>query len=169
MTDAVFNAANLREDVDLEAKSALGQDGRGALPRDFFESYSAFANTNGGMIYLGVKELKGRSFDAHGIENPDPMLDDLWNQLNNPQKVSRNLLTPAMVQRFPAGTGRWVIEIEVPRATRHERPIFINGNPLKGTYKRHHSGDYLCRDDEVKRMLAEQTELASIRNSLFQG
>ncbi len=158
MTDAVFNAANLREDVDLEAKSALGQDGRGALPRDFFESYSAFANTNGGMIYLGVKELKGRSFDAHGIENPDPMLDDLWNQLNNPQKVSRNLLTPAMVQRFPAGTGRWVIEIEVPRATRHERPIFINGNPLKGTYKRHHSGDYLCRDDEVKRMLAEQTE-----------
>ena len=158
MTDAVFNAENLREDVDLEAKSALGQDGRGALPRDFFESYSAFANTDGGMIYLGVKELKGRSFDAHGIENPDPMLDDLWNQLNNPQKVSRNLLTPAMVQRFPAGTGRWVIEIEVPRATRHERPIFINGNPLKGTYKRHHSGDYLCREDEVKRMLAEQTE-----------
>ncbi len=158
MTDAVFNAENLREDVDLEAKSALGQDGRGALPKDIFESYSAFANTDGGMIYLGVKELKDRSFDAHGIENPDPLLDDLWNQLNNPQKVSRNLLTPAMVRRFPAGPGRWVIEIEVPRATRHERPIFINGNPLKGTYKRHHAGDYLCREDEVKRMLAEQTE-----------
>ncbi len=158
MTDAVFNAENLREDVDLEAKSALGQDGRGALPKDLFESYSAFANTDGGMIYLGVKELKDRSFDAHGIENPDPVLDDLWNQLNNPQKVSRNLLTPAMVQRFPSASGRWVIEIEVPRATRHERPVFINGNPLKGTYKRHHAGDYLCREDEVKRMLAEQTE-----------
>jgi predicted HTH transcriptional regulator len=158
MTDAVFNAENLREDVDLEAKSALGQDGRGALPKDLFESYSAFANTDGGMIYLGVKELKDRSFDAHGIENPDPVLDDLWNQLNNPQKVSRNLLTPAMVRRFPSASGRWVIEIEVPRATRHERPIFINGNPLKGTYKRHHAGDYLCREDEVKRMLAEQTE-----------
>jgi len=158
MTDAVFNAENLREDVDLEAKSALGQDGRGALPKDIFESYSAFANTDGGMIYLGVKELKDRSFDAHGIENPDPVLDDLWNQLNNPQKVSRNLLTPDMVRRFPAASGRWVIEIEVPRATRHERPIFINGNPLKGTYKRHHAGDYLCREDEVKRMLAEQTE-----------
>jgi predicted HTH transcriptional regulator len=158
MTDAVFNADNLREDVDLEAKSPLGQDGRGALPKDLFESYSAFANTDGGMIYLGVKELKDRSFDAHGIENPDPVLDDLWNQLNNPQKVSRNLLTPAMVRRFPSASGRWVIEIEVPRATRHERPIFINGNPLKGTYKRHHAGDYLCREDEVKRMLAEQTE-----------
>lgn len=158
MTDAVFNAENLREDVDLEAKSALGQDGRGALPKDIFESYSAFANTDGGMIYLGVKELKDRSFDAHGIENPEPVLDDLWSQLNNPQKVSRNLLTPAMVRRFPSASGRWVIEIEVPRATRHERPIFINGNPLKGTYKRHHAGDYLCREDEVKRMLAEQTE-----------
>ena len=158
MTDAVFNTENLREDIDLEAKSALGQDGRGALPKDLFETYSAFANTDGGMIYLGVKELKDRSFDAHGIENPDPVLDDLWNQLNNPQKVSRNLLTPAMVRRFPSGPGRWVIEIEVPRATRHERPVFINGNPLKGTYKRHHAGDYLCREDEVKRMLAEQTE-----------
>jgi ATP-dependent DNA helicase RecG len=158
MTDAVFNTENLREDVDLEAKSALGQDGRGALPRDLFETYSAFANTDGGMIYLGVKELKDRSFDAHGIENPDPVLDDLWNQLNNPQKVSRNLLTPATVRRFPSGPGRWVIEIEVPRATRQERPVFINGNPLKGTYKRNHAGDYLCREDEVKRMLAEQIE-----------
>jgi len=158
MTDAVFNAENLREDVDLEAKSALGQDGRGALPKDLFETYSAFANSDGGVIYLGVKELKGRSFDAHGIENPDPVLDDLWNQLNNQQKVSRNLLTPDMVRRFPAAAGRWVIEIEVPRAARQERPIFINGNPLTGTYKRHHAGDYHCREDEVKRMLAEQTE-----------
>lgn len=158
MTDAVFNIDQLREDVDLEAKSALGQDGRGALPKDFFETYSAFANSDGGMIYLGVKELKDRSFEAHGIENPDPVLDDLWNQLNNPQKVSRNLLTQSMVRRFPAAAGRWVIEIEVPRATRQERPVFINGNPLTGTYKRHHTGDYRCREDEVKRMLAEQTE-----------
>jgi predicted HTH transcriptional regulator len=158
MTDAVFNADQLREDIDLEAKSALGQDGRGALPKDFFETYSAFANSDGGMIYLGVKELKDRSFDAHGIEDPDPVLDDLWNQLNNPQKVSRNLLTPDMVRRFPAASGRWVIEIEVPRATRQERPIYLNGNPLTGTYKRHHSGDFHCREDEVKRMLAEQTE-----------
>ena len=160
MTDAVFNSDNLREDIDLEVKSALGQDGRGALPRDFFESYSAFANTDGGLIYLGVKELKNRKFEAHGIENPDAVLDDLWNQLNNPQKVSRNLLTSEMVHRLPSGPGRWVLEIEVPRATRHQRPIYINGNPLKGSFKRLHAGDYQCREDEVKRMLAEQTEEA---------
>ena len=88
----------------------------------------------------------------------DPVPDDLWNQLNNPQKVSRNLLSPDMVRRFPSASGRWVIEIEVPRATRHERPIFINGNPLTGTYKRNHAGDYHCREDEVERILAEQTE-----------
>ena len=133
MPDAVFNADLYTEDVDLEAKRAGGRDGKGALPDNVWETYSAFANTDG-------------------------VLADFWNQVNNPQKVSRNLISHHSVAKHALPEGRWVIAIQVPRASRKERPVFINGNPLTGTFKRQQSGDYRCTEDEVKRMLAEQTE-----------
>jgi ATP-dependent DNA helicase RecG len=157
MTDTIFQVDQLREDIDLEAKRASGRDGKGALPADVWETYSALANTDGGQILLGVSEQDGE-FEATGIENIERVLNDFWNQINNQQKVSRNLLSHNSVKILSIGNGRSVIIIEVPRASRKERPIFIKGNPLTGTFKRQQSGDFRCTDEEVRRMLAEQTE-----------
>lgn len=44
---------NIGERVDLECKEASG-----AIPKSIWESYSAMANTDGGMILLGIKEDK---------------------------------------------------------------------------------------------------------------
>ena len=158
MTDAVFNPELLREDLELEAKLAGGRDGKGGLPDDLWETYSAFANTDGGVILLGVKERPDGELVSYGIENPDRVLEQFWNQVNNPQKVSRNLLTPSDVVKHPAGNGKWIISMVIPRAPRSAQPVFINGNPLKGTFKRLHTGDYRCPKEQVNRMLAEQTQ-----------
>jgi len=55
--------------------------------------------------------------------------------------------------------GKSVIQITVRRASRHERPIYLNNNPFNGnTYRRLHEGDQSCDDEAVRRMLAEQVE-----------
>lgn len=40
----------LKESVDLECKLARGKNGQGILPKEFWPTYSAFANTQGGEV-----------------------------------------------------------------------------------------------------------------------
>ncbi len=53
----------LEETDEIECKLAAGQDGQGKLPDDFWPTYSAFADTRGGVIILGLKEYKGDKAD----------------------------------------------------------------------------------------------------------
>lgn len=136
------------EDDDLELKSA-----KGGLPGDLWATYSAMANTQGGVIFLGVQN----DGTITGIENIDKSKKQLWDLLNNRQKVSVNLLSPNDVQVISHPRGN-LLAIHVRRADRRERPIYVGQNPLTGTYRRNSEGDYLCNEQEVRRMLADSSE-----------
>ena len=142
------------EEIDLEAKRATGRNGRGELPRSFFETYSAMANTNGGIIFLGIEEKPKGIFSAVGIPEPEPVLKSLWDNLNNKNQVSVNLLADKMVlvKKFQ---GKNVIQVSVPRALRNQRPVYIGKNPFEGTYRRNYEGDYHCDSDAVRRIIAD--------------
>jgi ATP-dependent DNA helicase RecG len=147
----------LRESVDLECKLAAGRDGHGALPEDFWPTYSAFANTEGGVVLLGVREKQG-VFTIEGIPNVAKVRKELFDSLNNRQKVSANLLDDSLVREILV-EGRTLLLVEIPRATRKQRPVHLTTNPFAGhTFRRLNDGDRALPDDEVKRMLAEQVE-----------
>lgn len=147
----------LRESVDLECKLAAGRDGKGTLPEDFWPTYSAFANTQGGVVVLGIRE-KQQVFSVEGIVNVPKVRKELFDGLNNRQKVSVNLLTDAQV-REAVLEGRTILVVDIPRATRKQRPVHLTTNPFAGhTYRRLNEGDRPLPDDEVKRMLAEQVD-----------
>lgn len=155
--ESIADLELLRESVDLECKLAAGRDGQGALPEDFWPTYSAFANTDGGVVVLGVRE-KQEQFLLEGITKIAKVRKELFDGLNNRQKVSANLLSDASVREVAVG-GCTLLVIEIPRATRKQRPVHLTTNPFAGhTYRRLNDGDRPLPDDEVRRMIAEQVE-----------
>jgi ATP-dependent DNA helicase RecG len=139
------------EGNDTEFKSA-----KGGLPGSLWETYSAMANTQGGTIVLGVAERNGELV-WEGVPDAAQLRTVLWNQLNDRQKVSRNLLADADV-RTVDDEGKKYVVVLVPRASRRDRPVYVGLNPLAGTYRRAEEGDYRCSDEEVRRMLADQAD-----------
>ncbi len=155
--ESIADLELLRESVDIECKLAAGRDGKGALPEDFWPTYSAFANTEGGIVLLGMRE-KQEQFLVDGVVNVAKVRKELFDALNNRQKVSVNLLGDAQVREITL-EGRTVMVVKIPRATRKQRPVHLTTNPFAGhTYRRLNDGDRPLPDDEVKRMLAEQVE-----------
>ncbi|HJX11876.1 MAG TPA: RNA-binding domain-containing protein, partial [Candidatus Binatia bacterium] len=149
----------LSEGLEFEVKKAAGRDGDGQLPDSFWASYSAMANTEGGVILLGVEETADHKFNVVGIANPQKIIQDLWNLANNSQKISANILHSDDAQVLDV-EGKRVVRVRVPRAVRPQRPVYVGTNPFKGTYQRRGDGDFLCSEESVKRMLADQVEEA---------
>ena len=143
------NLQNYRENNRIEAKEALG-----GLPESIWETYSAFANTQGGVILLGVEEMEDKSLHALDLLDPQWLIDDLWAGLNDPAVVSVNILTPDHI-RIHEVEGRQIIAVTVPAVPTEQRPIYIGTNPLRGTYRRSGEGDYRCTPEVVRAMLRE--------------
>lgn len=144
------------EHINLECKKAESK-----LPNSVWETYSSFANTDGGIILFGVEEhVKEMDFDKRftfvSIKNPDQRLKDFWNTINS-EKVSSNILIDADVG-FCEIEDKNIMWIHVPQADYRSKPVFINGNPMRGTYKRNYEGDYHCTEDEVKAMLRDASD-----------
>ena len=70
---------NHGERITLECKAA-----EKGLPKSLWETYSAFANTYGGTILLGVEEHKEeidpqKRYTVTNISNPQKLITDFWN------------------------------------------------------------------------------------------
>lgn len=141
-----------REDNRREVKKA-----KGGLPLSLWETYSTFANCDGGVIILGVKENKDGSWAVTGLENSAKLQKDFWDTVNNRNKVSVNLLTDGDVEAFEE-SGNVILVIHVPKAKREQKPVYINGNMFNGTFRRNWEGDYHCNRSEVLAMLRDQPE-----------
>ena len=136
----------LAEVVDLEWK-----EGQGGLPSSLWETFGAMANTHGGTIEVGVDD-NGVTL---GLKKPEARRKEFFDTVNNRQKVSARLVSDGDVT-IEERDGLRILRIRVPRANRHERPVYLNGNPMTGTYRRAGEGDYRCSEAEVRRMFADQ-------------
>ena len=141
-----------REDNRLEVKRAKDR-----LPDSLWETYSAFANTNGGCIILGVKERDDGSFYTTGLKDASKLKKEFWDLIHNPSKVNIGLLSDKDVRDYEKD-GDVILVIKVPRATREDKPVYINGDMWGQTFRRDWEGDYHCTRSSILAMLRDQTD-----------
>ena len=158
----IYNILNKGERVTLECKKA-----ENSVPKSFWETYSAFANTNGGTVLLGVSEDmmekdKAKRYEVTGVNDADKICKDLWNTINSNEKVNINLLHNENVQVANVD-GKDIIVITVPRADYSTRPVYINNNLTRGSFKRNHEGDYHCTEQELRMMVRDANEAGNDR------
>lgn len=151
-TFALDDLNNLRESAQVEFKLAGGRDGKGKLPEAIWESYSAFANTLGGEIILGVKEDQTQgTFTIEGIVEPLPLLNEIWQILNDPSRISHNVLSSHDVQIVQV-EGKQLIRIHVPAVEVKQRPIYIGRDKYAGTFYRVGDADKRASKTQVDEM-----------------
>jgi ATP-dependent DNA helicase RecG len=129
--------------TDLELKEATF-----ALPKSTLETVSAFANTNGGHLVLGVKE-DGQSYEILGVVDVDKIQGDFFSLLNSRDKFSIQLDIQGSLLAFDE---RHVLVFAVPEAERKHKPVYLDKD-IRKSFIRKGSGDQRCSEDDIRRFL----------------
>lgn len=146
------------ESENVELKKAKNE-----VPKSFWETYSAFANTDGGLVIFGVDEINQ---EVVGVADPLKIRDDLFNQLNNPQKVSYNVMSNDDIKIITLDDGKQIVLINIPEAPYNQKPIYI-GNKKDLSYERLGEGDRLLTPEKYKALVVgsfEETDNELLKN-----
>ena len=139
-----------KESNEIEFKTAAG-----GFPHSFWETYSSFANTNGGAIVFGIKE-KDDTFTLDGLTEAQVQKyrRDFFNSMHNKQTVNIPLLKDDDVQTISFNKS-YLLFFYIPRAEISLRPVYCGLDPYTGTYRRDIDGDYHCTREEVTSMFSD--------------
>lgn len=127
---------------DFEVKEAAG-----GLPKNTWETVSAFANTAGGWIVLGIQQ-KGNQFVIKGLPAPGKTEQDFINTLRG-EKFNTKIRPACRKYSFPEGT---VLAFYIPLSDK--KPVYFN--TLTNTFVRTASGDQRATKEEIDALYRDQ-------------
>ena len=140
--EELFTRINELEWDDFEVKEAKSE-----LPKNIWETVSAFSNTSGGWIVLGVKQV-GKNYEIQGVDNIEKLEQDFLGTLRS-QKFNMPLIVRA--EKYEIANKKLLV-FNVPSSP--YKPIYFN-NP-QNTFIRMGSGDQRATDMEILAMQREQ-------------
>ena len=133
MTPEILAAtiASIRSDgtdtAQVEVKRASG-----GVPSNLPTTLSAFANTEGGVVLLGIDESNG--FTTVGVTNPGDMQRAVANMAHSMNPPLRRIATQVMLFE-----GKNIVVVEVGALEPELRPSRVSGGQ---SYVRVNDGDY---------------------------
>jgi len=141
----LYRLGLIGESAQVECKESAWQ-----LPRTVWETVSAFSNTAGGTLLLGVAQ-QADQFVVTGLVDAPKIQHDLATGLHDVMNVP----IPAQVEPLilpAAGEERVILRVYIPEALPYQKPIYIRGAGLdKGCHKRVAGEDMPCTEDDLAR------------------
>lgn len=115
---------------------------------DIKKEVIAFANSNGGTLYIGISD----SGDITGIANPDEAIMQVNNMTRDSIKPDISLFVQC---RTEMAEGKSIVAVTVQRGT--ERPYYLAGKGLRpeGVYVRQGTSAVPATDTAIRRMIKE--------------
>lgn len=137
----------IKENENIEFKKCENK-----LPSSFWETYSSFSNTLGGIIILGISEGENGN-DITGVLEPEKIIKDLWTTLSNKSKVSFSSLTNEDI-RILEIEKKSIIVVNVKEVSADKKPVYINNN-YKNIYIRKGEADIKVSEEEYRNLVID--------------
>lgn len=142
---------NQNEDSHLEYKEALKE-----LPKSFWETYSAFGNTSGGKVILGIKEIKNPRDDNHrwliqGVQDSMKVIDTIMTSQFDEFQVSAILIENTDIEEKII-SGKKIIIVNIHESTDEKKPVFLKKD-VHNVYVREGSGDVKAKGEVLQNLM----------------
>ena len=128
---------------DIEWEDFEVKEAKSEIPKNSWETVSAFSNTAGGWLVFGVKK-EGKKYEIVGVENPEKIELDFNTVLRNGTKFNKKITVTSKKYNFD---GRIVLAFYIPKKSPRDKPIYYNS--LKNTFIRTASGDQRVTQEEI--------------------
>ncbi|MFL2062925.1 RNA-binding domain-containing protein [Latilactobacillus sakei] len=130
-----------------------------SLSNSLWETFSAFANTAGGIIICGIDEKRinqNVSYIITGVENAHIQEEDFWNRIKSDNKLNSLSWISHDILRREYIDGKEIILISVSESLPNEKPVTLN-NQLSNSYIRNGTSDNRMNNIELKKFLIDNT------------
>ncbi len=137
----------IRKLEDIEWEDFEVKEAKSEIPKNSWETVSAFSNTAGGWLIFGVKK-EGKKYEIKGVLNPEKIERDFIGVLRTGQKFNRKLKVKCKKYAIDRKT---VLAFYISVA--ESKPIFYD-NP-KNTFIRTGSGDQRATYEELNALFRD--------------
>ncbi|MBS3088212.1 putative DNA binding domain-containing protein [Candidatus Pacearchaeota archaeon] len=128
---------------DIEWEDFEVKEAKSEVPKNSWETVSAFSNTAGGWIVFGVKKM-GKEYEILGVKTPEKVEQEFIGVLRNGEKFNKKIEVQSKKYKFKDKT---VLAFYIPQKHKREKPVYFNNQ--KNTFIRTGSGDQRATQEEI--------------------
>ena len=128
---------------DIEWEDFEVKEAKSEIPKNSWETVSAFSNTAGGWLIFGVKKEE-KDYLIQGVNNAGKIEHDFTTVLRSGDKFNKRIDVKCKKYNFDDKT---VLAFYIPQKHPREKPIYFNSQ--KNTFIRTASGDQRATQEEI--------------------